>query len=879
VTTIGRVEYDASIDGKRLPAQARKFGRMAGGEMGDAASKAFSSEFDDTLTKYGKTWVRTLREDGKYAGLGFSQAMKNVVRSEMNSLVSDMADVFGRKGGIEEWASRMTSAGEAVDKLRANLARMNAVGAISERQYDALSKQVDRYEQNVTAARIAQSEMNLQQTEFERNSVKLGAALDKVARDQAAAKDAAAIANLRFNETLQREFEAVTNVTRATRDHRNIVDQTVAAKARLRAESDSTKASLDRQTFGWKDLSHNTRQWTLIIGAVMAAGGEIAPLGSAIGSSLTVAAGAFGAAAVGTGVLIAALQDLNGELEDLPAAIQPAAAAWQALGDEFGLLQDLIQETALKDAVGDFESLRATVEALRPAFEIVAESVGRVIGIFADGIAPGTQGFQNLYDLIAASGPIFETLASAASTFFQALGNVFVASIPFVEAFAGHLSDLAYRFLEWTNSVEGQNALQEWFENGVTIMSALEPLIGAVADALAGLVTPETVAITVEFLGTLTELAPILGEFLLALAQLDVFGLIAELLLAVFIAIQPLLPAFAEFGRILSEGISMALMQLGPLLAQLMESLAPILPIIAELAVQLLMALLPALPPLIDAFVMLIDAIIPLLPSISELAVYLAEWLVEAIVTLIPILIPLIESFVNLLQMIEPIMPVILVLIRVALFPLMAAIQLLSPILEFLIDLFITILDPIRKILGPITENEEAFNTFREATADLEGQMDAFEGMIQGWGDAVGGVLGGVSDAIAGVIGWFQDLFAEAAKPVPVPTGGSGAPSGSGRPGGRMAVGGLVTSETRATIGEAGAEMVVPLQRPLSQVDPAVRQVAAFAQGRLPGGGGTSSIGKQVNFGEGSIVVQSPVSDGTIVAEQVVDRIAIDSDI
>jgi hypothetical protein len=72
---------------------------------------------------------------------------------------------------------------------------------------------------------------------------------------------------------------------------------------------------------------------------------------------------------------------------------------------------------------------------------------------------------------------------------------------------------------------------------------------------------------------------------------------------------------------------------------------------------------------------------------------------------------------------------------------------------------------------------------------------------------------------------------------------------------------------------------VVPLQRPLSQVDPAVRQVAAFAQGRLPGGGGTSSIGKQVNFGEGSIVVQSPVSDGTIVAEQVVDRIAIDSDI
>jgi hypothetical protein len=314
VTTIGRVEYDASIDGKRLPAEARKFGRQAGGEMGASASKAFSSEFDETLTKYGKTWVRTLTKDGRYAGLGFSQAMRDVVRGEMNAMVSDMADVFGRKGGIEQWASRMTNAGEAVETLRANLARMNAVGAISERQYEGLSKQVDQYERNVTAARVAQAEMNLEQSEFNRNAKSVENALDSLAATHENARFRQWQADVRFNQALQAQFDHIKAVDAANREYTAEMEKAAKAQTRTRTEVDKTTASLDKQGFGWKSLSHNTRQWTLIIGAVMAAGGEIAPLGSAIGSSITVAAGAFGAAAIVTGVLIAALQDLNGEL-------------------------------------------------------------------------------------------------------------------------------------------------------------------------------------------------------------------------------------------------------------------------------------------------------------------------------------------------------------------------------------------------------------------------------------------------------------------------------------------------------------------------------------------------------------------------------------
>jgi hypothetical protein len=50
-----------------------------------------------------------------------------------------------------------------------------------------------------------------------------------------------------------------------------------------------------------------------------------------------------------------------------------------------------------------------------------------------------------------------------------------------------------------------------------------------------------------------------------------------------------------------------------------------------------------------------------------------------------------------------------------------------------------------------------------------------------------------------------------------------------------LASGGVVYGPTRALVGEAGPEAVVPLARPLALVDPAVRALSAFAQGLTPG--------------------------------------------
>jgi len=87
-----------------------------------------------------------------------------------------------------------------------------------------------------------------------------------------------------------------------------------------------------------------------------------------------------------------------------------------------------------------------------------------------------------------------------------------------------------------------------------------------------------------------------------------------------------------------------------------------------------------------------------------------------------------------------------------------------------------------------------------------------------------------------------------------------------------VAAGGIFTSATRALIGEAGPEAVVPLNRPLAQVDPAVRSLSAIAQGISVANTHASNRGRTVDVG--GITIVTPNEDPQLVAFQVVNRIA-----
>lgn len=89
----------------------------------------------------------------------------------------------------------------------------------------------------------------------------------------------------------------------------------------------------------------------------------------------------------------------------------------------------------------------------------------------------------------------------------------------------------------------------------------------------------------------------------------------------------------------------------------------------------------------------------------------------------------------------------------------------------------------------------------------------------------------------------------------------------------KRAAGTITSGPEMALIGEAGREAVVPLDRPLGQVDPSVRWLAAIAQGKIPAmaAGGIKGGGKTINA---TFNVTTPTTDPAAVASETVNRLA-----
>ena len=89
-----------------------------------------------------------------------------------------------------------------------------------------------------------------------------------------------------------------------------------------------------------------------------------------------------------------------------------------------------------------------------------------------------------------------------------------------------------------------------------------------------------------------------------------------------------------------------------------------------------------------------------------------------------------------------------------------------------------------------------------------------------------------------------------------------------------MASGGTLYGPRHILAGEAGPEAIVPLNRPLNQVDPSVRWLSAIAQGKpAMASGGVDGGGRQVTVEPGAIVVEDRSGDSNRTANEVVRRL------
>ena len=177
-------------------------------------------------------------------------------------------------------------------------------------------------------------------------------------------------------------------------------------------------------------------------------------------------------------------------------------------------------------------------------------------------------------------------------------------------------------------------------------------------------------------------------------------------------------------------------------------------------------------------------------------------------------------------------------------------------------------------------------NPFTQAYGLAQGVLGLFPQVTQlslsGVPGAAGRALSGLAGAIGGAFSaaydtatrWLANIRAVVSSMLSLSSQASNI--GRSTAGGRtaFATGGVVFGPTRALIGEAGPEMVVPLTRPLSLISPAVREVAAFAQGKTAMASGGIAGARSIIIQPGAIVVNSPNANPELVAESVLDRLA-----
>lgn len=368
------------------------------------------------------------------------------------------------------------------------------------------------------------------------------------------------------------------------------------------------------------------------------------------------------------------------------------------------------------------------------------------------------------------------------------------------------------------------------YANGIA--AAGEPLTEAQKQqARYGALLEQTEKVQGDFANTSDGLAN--AQRILAANFADVQAEVGGPLLGAFASLTTaLIPVVQELAPVLVEVMG----QLAPVIADLagqipglLTSLMPLLPVLGDLAVVFLDLVSQLLPVFVDLFMLLLPIITDLVPIIASFISDAMEILVPIIMELVTALGPIVEALLPVLaELFMALAPVVLKLVEAMLPLIMLLLPLFIDFIEFLTPILIFVGEIIGAVLvgaidllvGAIdwvTENLGGFGKFFE---DLWNGIKSFfvgiiNGLISYFENYVNFVIRGVNfiiDALNRIQvdapDWVKDLTGITKFGFNISR-----LSEISLPRVALAEGGMVTRPTNALIGEAGPEVVIPLDR------------------------------------------------------------------
>jgi phage-related protein len=302
-------------------------------------------------------------------------------------------------------------------------------------------------------------------------------------------------------------------------------------------------------------------------------------------------------------------------------------------------------------------------------------------------------------------------------------------------------------------------------------------LLPVFADLVEGIL-PVTEALGEELAGAFTELAPVLTDIVKELPGL----------VQVF---MPLIPILGNVASIFFDLISKVLPPFVGLIEKLLPMIEELAPIVAKAFLQTFDALIPVFFEIVDALMPIVTALLPVL--------------VELIRTMAPVVIRLIQAFLPLVDKVLPL--------------LISFIQFLVPILTTVADIIAKVLVVVIGIL--VSAVEAAGIGIGRFAEDFRKTFEAVRTFFVG---LVNGMIGLFEGFVNGIIGGLNFLIRQINKlKINVPATPFNKAFTMGfdfrelenvtMPRVQLADGGIVTRATRALIGEAGPEAVIPLDK------------------------------------------------------------------
>lgn len=423
-----------------------------------------------------------------------------------------------------------------------------------------------------------------------------------------------------------------------------------------------------------------------IVGLGLTAGSNLFALSSSLASigavALTLPA-TFASAAIGVGVLFAALKDFNTVLPEVKSKLAD--------------LQNSISKNFWAEAKAPMQEMIAKIfPAFSTGLNSVSTQLGGFFAAFSTGL--GTALLPTLPGMFAQLSSSIEIAKNAAAPLASSIATLGAAGSAYLPKMAGWVVDISTRFDEWLTKVTGNGQFDQWVQNGITALHDLGQVLkntggilsgiadaanaaggsslGMMADTLARVnEAVNTPAFQGGLIKTLTAAhdamsniasgaGPAMGTFFEALATtLDKLLPIAGTALgAAFGGLATALsnPAFTSGFENFIAGAADALVALGPaltpiagmfgalgsVLGQFLSNMGPVLADVFGSLAGVFQSLLPALQPLISiltgslgaAFQVLAPVISMIGAVMGKLALAIVPVLAKVFVALMPVL-------------------------------------------------------------------------------------------------------------------------------------------------------------------------------------------------------------------------------------------------